>query len=217
MTSAPPEIASLGVFVFPGVNALDVIGPFEVLCRLRGVDTAFVAPEVGSVPSDAPGVHFHATTSQTDRVWDVLLVPGGRGTDALIEDAASMEALGAACQRARHVLSVCTGAVAVARTGVFPRARATTHWAHRTQLDALGVQVSTSRTERDGRWWSAAGVSAGIDLALRFVGELYGPALAQKFAVAMEYDPEPPFGPGRLDELSESARAKMVAALTPRS
>ncbi len=169
----------------------------------------------GPVATDAGGLTLHATHDWSAANVDVMVIPGGRGVDAIMEDSAFVEALGEAYDRASEVLTVCTGAVLLAQTGRVTGRQATTHWAHRVQLAGLGVEVSEERTCRDGSWWSAAGVSAGIDLALRFVGERVSNRLARQLTVAMEYDPQPPFGRGTLDALAPEARAALISALTP--
>jgi cyclohexyl-isocyanide hydratase len=174
-----------------------------------------IATREGAVSTDAGGLTLHATHDWSDSAVDVLVIPGGRGVDAIAEDADFMEHLAQAQRRAAEVLTVCTGAVLLARTGCVEGRRATTHWAHRVQLAGLGVEVSEERTCRDGTWWSAAGVSAGIDLALRFVGERVSNRLARQLTVAMEYDPQPPCGRGTLDALEPEAQQALIAALTP--
>ena len=206
----------LGFVLFEGMNALDMVGPYEVLSRLRDTECVLIADAPGLVATDSPPMTLAATHAwdQVERL-DALVVPGGRGTEALTSDARWLGRLAGAISRSAEVLTICTGAVVLAQAMDMRGRRGSTHWAHRDQLAALGVEVSTTRTERDGSWWSAAGVSAGIDLALRFVGETESPTLAHKFAVAMEYDPAPPFGVGRLDTLSRRDRDAMVAALSP--
>ncbi|MGB1698655.1 MAG: DJ-1/PfpI family protein [Nannocystaceae bacterium] len=215
MTKIARPIRSIGFVLFPGVNALDVVGPHEVLARLRDVEVRLLGSSRGPVRTDTDALVLHATHEWTDSNVDVLVIPGGRGVDAIAQDAEWMQALAAAVEGASEVLTVCTGAVLLARTGRVSGRRAATHWAHHGELKALGVEVSETRTCRDGAWWSGAGVSAGIDLALRFVGEAVSPRLAHRITVAMEYDPQPPFGVGRLETLSQEEQAAMRAALSP--
>lgn len=216
MNAERPPRRQIGFVLFEGMNGLDLVGPYEVLSRLRGVESVLIADAPGPVATDSPPLTLTATHAW-DQVegLDALVVPGGRGTETLLADRGWLSRLEDAASRSVEVLTVCTGAVVLARAVGMQGRRATTHWAHREQLANLGVQVSTVRTERDGSWWSAAGVSAGIDLALRFVGETVSPTLAHKFAVAMEYDPAPPYGVGRLDTLSLEDQATMTAALSP--
>ena len=215
MTTHAAPIRTIGFILYPGVNGLDVVGPHEVLARLRGVEARMIATRKGPVSTDTGGLTLVATHDWSGSGVDVLVIPGGRGVDAIAEDSNFMEALTQAHNRAAEVLTVCTGAVLLAKTGRVEGRRATTHWAHRAQLAGLGVEVREERTFRDGAWWSAAGVSAGIDLALRFVGERVSNRLARQLTVAMEYDPQPPCGRGTLDVLEPEARQALIATLTP--
>lgn len=215
MTTPASPIRSIGFVLYSGVNALDVVGPHEVLARLREVEVKLIGSRPGPVVTDTRALMLHATHDWNAADVDVLVIPGGRGVAAVAKESDFLEVLATAAERAREVLTVCTGSVLLARTGRMVGRRATTHWAHRGELAALGVEVSEERTCRDGSWWSAAGVSAGIDLALRFVGEAVSSRLAQRLTVAMEYDPHPPFGPGRLDALTPEDRAALITALTP--
>ena len=155
MTKIARPIRSIGFVLFPGVNALDVVGPHEVLARLRDAEVRLLGSSRGPVRTDTDALVLNATHEWTESNVDVLVIPGGRGVDAIAQDAEWMQALAAAVEGASEVLTVCTGAVLLARTGRVSGRRAATHWAHHDELKALGVEVSETRTCRDGAWWSA--------------------------------------------------------------
>ena len=138
-----------------------------------------IATRKGPVSTDTGGLTLPATHDWSDSAVDVLVIPGGRGVDAIAEDSGFMEHLTQAQTQAGEVLTVCTGAVLLARTGCVAGRRATTHWAHRVQLAGLGVEVSEERTCRDGAWWSGAGVSAG---GLSVVARTLVPSAAARVA-----------------------------------
>ncbi|HRC55314.1 MAG: DJ-1/PfpI family protein [Myxococcales bacterium] len=185
------------VFVFHGITALDAIGPYEVLARMPGARLRFVAPEPGPILTDNQLVSWNVELGIDDaRGADLLLVPGGFGTRTLEHDLAVLEWLRDLDLTTRITASVCTGALLLAAAGLLRDRQATTHWAQRERLREHGALPVAKRWVRDGKYATAAGVSAGIDLALALAHELCGRDVAEEIQLAIEYDPEPPLDAG---------------------
>jgi transcriptional regulator GlxA family with amidase domain len=185
------------VFLFDGLTALDAIGPYQVLARVPGVELQFVAKAKGLIRTDDKLLCLHADAALDDvQRTDLLVVPGGFGTRTLMQDQGVLEWLRAIDQTTRITTSVCTGALLLAAAGLLRGRRANTHWAVRASLANFGAVPCGDRYVRDGKYATAAGVSAGIDLALALVIELAGPDVAQAIQLQIEYDPKPPLDAG---------------------
>ena len=184
-------------FLFDRITALDAIGPYEVLARLPGARVTFAAPARGVVTTDNGmlGLEARASIDEVTRA-DVLVVPGGFGTRLLEKDARVLDWVRAIDATTRVTASVCTGALVLAAAGLLRGKRANTHWAVRERLAEHGAIPTAGRTVRDGKYATAAGVSAGIDLALALAIELAGIEVAQAIQLGIEYDPQPPFDSG---------------------
>jgi putative intracellular protease/amidase len=187
----------IAILLFDGVTALDAVGPFEVLSRVPDARVRFVAARPGpvrvghgtwSLPAEAAlGEVPHP---------DILVVPGGPGQEALMTDRPVLEWVARAHETSRWTTSVCTGSLVLAGAGVLRGVRATTHWLALEALERLGAIPVRDRVVVDGKVLTAAGVSAGIDMALHLAARLCGPQQAQAIQLAIEYDPQPPFGAG---------------------
>lgn len=177
--------------IFPGLTALDAIGPHEVLSRLPGATVELVA--ASCAPVRAGGgltVQPNATFAERGRA-DVLVVPGGPGVP--LDDAALLGWLAAIDATTRLTASVCTGALLLAAAGVLRGVEATTHWRAMDKLAALGAVPVRERVVERGRIITCAGVSAGIDGALAIAATLADPTTAHAIQLQLEYDPRPPF------------------------
>jgi len=184
-------------FIFDGITALDVIGPYEVLARLPGARVTFAAPRAGLVRTDNGFLGLEAPASIDDvRRADVLVVPGGFGTRPLERDAHVLDWIRAIDATTRITASVCTGALLLSAAGLLRGRPANTHWAVRERLAEHGAIPTAGRIVRDGKYATAAGVSAGIDLALALAIELAGREVAESIQLAIEYDPAPPLDAG---------------------
>jgi transcriptional regulator GlxA family with amidase domain len=185
--------------LFPRFTALDGIGPYEVLQRIPGYDIRFVGHERGVVRSDNGflGIEVDARFDEVPRP-DVIVFPGGIGTRALLEDDAVLDWIRAAHKTTLFTTSVCTGSLVLAAAGLLEGLTATTHWAARDILTRYGAVVSEDRVVEhvDQRIISAAGVSSGIDMALRLVELLVDRTAAEAAQLMIEYDPQPPFDAG---------------------
>ena len=197
--------------LYEDMTALDVVGPADVLARLPGVRPHYVAESTGPVRADN-GMTFTASTTfdQLDSP-DVIVVPGSSAAAAVLERTALPDWLRAVHPGATWTTSVCTGSTLLAEAGILDGRLATTHWAFRDLLTDRGVRVSTDRVVTDGDVITAAGVSAGLDMALTLAGRLVGDDVARMVQLVIEYDPDPPYDTGSAEsappELVEAARA----------
>ncbi len=177
--------------VFPDFELLDACGPLEVLGRLpEHFELTLAGPQAGSVRS-SQGPRLDADCSYADAPsCDVLLVPGGLGTRALVEDTEFVQWLAAKGAAADVVLSVCTGAALLARAGLLDGCSATSNkraFAWVTQQGSAVRWVRQARWVHDGSRWTSSGVSAGIDMTLAFVAELLGRMAAVEVAAGIEH------------------------------
>jgi putative intracellular protease/amidase len=203
----------IAILIFDGLTALDAIGPYEVLSRLPGVELHFVATEPGVKRTDTGALGVSADRALYELSDpDLLVVPGGEGNRALLDDDEVLEWVRGVHEASTWTTSVCTGALVLGAAGILDGKRATTHWAYLDHLRALGATVVSERVVEDGKVMTAAGVSAGIDMALTLAARLAGEEVAQGIQLGIEYDPEPPFDAGtpakagpRLVELVRSA------------
>lgn len=207
----------IAIVLYPGFTALDALGPYEVLKMLPDAEIRFVAREVGPVPTDRGILVVGATHTfdETPRP-DLILVPGSEArTVAAAADGRLTEWLRRAHDGTRFTTSVCSGAVVLAAAGLLKGRPATTHWAAMDALGRLGATpVPTERTVRSGKVWTAAGVSAGIDLAFHLVQEVAGRETAERIQLMIEYDPRPPQDAGHMDKappaVAAAARREMA-------
>jgi transcriptional regulator GlxA family with amidase domain len=191
----------IAFLIFDKLTALDAIGPYEVLSRLPEADLRFVAKEAGTKRTDtgALGLSADATLDQlTDP--DVVLVPGGEGNRALMEDDEVLDWLRVAHEGTKWTTSVCTGSLVLGAAGILDGKRATSHWAYRDELARYGAEPVAERYVVDGKVVTAAGVSAGIDMALHLTSLEHGEDLARGIQLGIEYDPAPPFDSGSPDK-----------------
>jgi transcriptional regulator GlxA family with amidase domain len=187
----------IAILIFDGLTALDAIGPYEVLSRIPGHEVRFVAQEAGPKRTDTGALGVQADVSLTDvSNPEIVLVPGGKGNRPLMTDDEVLGWLREAHQGSTWTTSVCTGALVLGAAGILEDKRATTHWAYLERLRELGARPVEERVVEDGKIVTAAGVSAGIDMALTLAGRLAGDQVAQAIQLGIEYDPDPPFDTG---------------------
>jgi cyclohexyl-isocyanide hydratase len=208
----PPMIPSdthlqIGSLLFEGVDQIDLTGPFEVLSRIPN-STYRIYGKSREPVRDLRGLRLTADAALADAPQlDVLHVPGGFGQEALMEDEDVLGWIAEQAAGAHSVFSVCTGALLCGAAGLLRGRRATTHWASFYLLPLFGAIPVNERVVVDGNWVFAAGVTAGIDGALRLAAELRGDDAAKTIQLYMVYAPEPPFNSGT----PESARAAILA------
>ncbi len=205
---------NIAILLYDRVTALDAIGPYEVLSRLPDSTVQFVAAEPGAVRTDNGMLALVADRS-IDEVKgpEVVLVPGGPGEVAARAGDAVLEWLRAVHERTTWTTSVCTGSLILAAAGVLAGRRATSHWLALEELRRLGAVPVSERVVFDGNVVTAAGVSAGVDMALALAAKLAGNATAQAIQLGLEYDPQPPFDAGS----PRKAPAAIVELLRARS
>ena len=187
----------IAIPIFDRLTALDAIGPYEVLSRLPGAELRFVAKEAGPKRTDTGALGVHADLRLAELpAPEVVLVPGGEGSRPLMRDPEVLDWLRAAHETSAWTTSVCTGALVLGAAGILDGKRATTHWAYLERLRGLGADPVTERVVEEDKVITAAGVSAGIDMALTLAGRIAGDEVAQAIQLGIEYDPEPPFDSG---------------------
>ena len=205
----------IAILLYEGFTALDAIGPYEILSRLPNARVDFVAERTGAVTADTNRLALVASKTLDDVPEpDLLLVPGGlQGTLDATENPAIQEWIRHAHRHTRWTTSVCTGSLILDAAGVLDGVDATTHWYSRTWLDQYGATYRPERYVRRGKIVTAAGVSAGIDMALWLVSEMAGEQVARTVQLAIEYDPDPPFDSGSFASAGKLTRRLATAGL----
>ena len=189
------------VLIFDGLTALDAIGPYEVLRSVPGWEVEFVAKARGEIRTDSGSLGLSADRSLDEvEQTDIVLVPGGKGNRPLLADEEVLAWLRRLDRGSTWTTSVCTGSLLLGAAGLLEGRRATGHWLFLEQLREYGAEPVRGRYVEDGKLITAAGVSAGIDMALYLVGREAGPEAAQSVQLGIEYDPEPPFDAGSPDK-----------------
>ena len=188
----------IAFLIYEGLTALDIIGPYEVFNQIPGVDVRFVAKQPGSIRVDSGAFSIGVDHKLADVPRpDVFVVPGGMaGTFAAAKDPEILGWVREAHAGSRYSTSVCTGSLILGAAGLLKDSNATTHWAAKTLLEQTGATYTEQRIVVADKIVTAAGVSAGIDMALYLMGKLVGPELAKLAQLSIEYDPEPPFDAG---------------------
>lgn len=194
---AEEDIKHIAFVLYPGLTLLDLVGPLQTLGGLPApYRTTVVGARIEAMPSDTPlSVTPDATFADVPRPYAVIVPGGSAGTIRAMADPDVQGYLRSAGETAEVVGSVCTGALVLAAAGLLEGRAATTHWAFAEHLNRLGATYQRKRWVEDGKFITAAGVSAGIDMALQLAGRLAGQESAQRIQAVLEYDPQPPFGP----------------------
>jgi len=196
----------IGLVFYPGMTALDVIGPQTVFTGLPGVQVHRIWKTLDPISTDDGMVIVPDTTFADCPALDVVCIGGGRGQGAVTDDPELLNFLQQQGRTAKFVTSVCGGSEFLAKAGLLQGYRAATHWAAREQLAGLGVEVGTERVVIDRNRMTGGGVTAGIDFGLVVASKLCGEEAAKIAQLMMEYDPAPPFDAGS----PEKAGAKLV-------
>ncbi|WP_335980100.1 MULTISPECIES: DJ-1/PfpI family protein [Streptomycetaceae] len=199
--------------VFDGFTSLDAVGPYEVLRLLSGAELVFAARSAAPVTDDAGWLTVVPTATFDDIVSaDVLLVPGGPGARRNLDNAALLDWMRRVHATTTWTTSVCTGSLLLGAAGLLDGLAATTHWSEVARLESFGAAYTEQRVvEQPGGIITAAGVSAGIDMALRLAELIEGPVAAQAFQLAIEYDPQPPFDAGSPAKAPQEAKDYLAA------
>ena len=186
----------IGSLLFEDIDQIDLTGPFEVLSRIPNATYRIYGKKAAPV-RDLKGLWLTPDASLADAPpLDVLHVPGGFGQESVMEDTEVLSWIRQQAAGACQIFSVCTGALVCGAAGLLIGRRATTHWASLHLLPYFGAIPVNERVVIDGAWIFAAGVTAGIDGALRLAAELRGDEAAERIQLDMVYAPEPPFASG---------------------
>ena len=200
------------ILIFDKLTALDAIGPYEVLRSVPGWEVRFVGPEKGAVRTDSGALGLSADYALEEVTEpDIVLVPGGAGNRPLLEDERVLSWLRDVDGHTKWTTSVCTGSLVLGAAGLLEGRPATCHWLFLERLREFGADPVGGRFVEDGKVITAAGVTAGIDMALHLVAREVGPEVAQAIQLGIEYDPDPPFDSGSpekaLPEIVELVRS----------
>ncbi len=206
----------IAILLYDKFTALDAVGPYEILSRLPGAELCFVGLEKGPVRSDTGRLAITADASLDETPSaELLLIPGGPGDEAACAEQRILDWVQRIHEGSKWTASVCTGALILAAAGILDGVQATTHWARYARLEELGAKAKAERVVRQGKIITAAGVSAGIDMALELAAAECGEDVAKMLQLGIEYDPHPPFDCGSPDKapaaLAEMVRASMRA------
>jgi putative intracellular protease/amidase len=201
----------IAYLLYDRFTALDITGPHDVLNSVPGNEAVFVAEEPGPIRNESDTLSLVADASIDEvKSPDILVVPGGFGTRALLDHEPILSWLRDVHESSTWTTSVCTGSLLLAAAGILDGAPATTHWLARDLLKELGAIPVSERVVEHGKIVTAAGVSSGIDMALGLVQRINGEEVAQAVQLGIEYDPEPPLDAGS----PEKAPAPIVEAVT---
>lgn len=186
------------IYIYNGMTMLDAIGPYEVLRNVKGANIKFVSKERGDVEADSRFVHLNSKFEIEEvSKADILLIPGS--TIAFVREMKDKKVLDWIKQidaTTKRTLTVCTGSIILAATGLLANKKATSHWKPINLLREFGVEPVRERIVDEGKYISAAGVSAGIDMAIYLVNQLEGEKAAKAAQLVIEYDPKPIFNSG---------------------
>ncbi|MGH9079203.1 MAG: DJ-1/PfpI family protein [Acidimicrobiales bacterium] len=199
--------------LFPRFTALDAVGPYEVLQRVPSIDVVTVGDRCGELRSDNGmlGLSVDATFEDVPEP-DVIVFPGGIGTRALVDDQRVLGWVRHAHVTSRLTTSVCTGSLILGAAGLLAGLTATTHWSCYAELESHGAVPTARRVVEnlDQRIITSAGVSSGIDMALRVVELLVDRTAAEAVQLMIEYDPQPPFDSGSVAKAGPTVMARVV-------
>jgi putative intracellular protease/amidase len=213
----------IAILLFDRFTALDAAGPYEILCRVPGAEVVFVAERAGAVVNDRGSLSLVAGKTLAEvSSPDVVVVPGGPGQNAQMDNEAVLGWLRAVDVTTTWTTSVCTGSLLLAAAGLLTGRRATSHWLSLDRIAGLGAEPTRERVVLDGKYVTAAGVSAGIDMGLTLLGRMAGDRVAQSVQLMTEYDPQPPYDAGSpekapADIVAEFRARRLESVMTPSS
>jgi putative intracellular protease/amidase len=201
LTNEEDHAVKIAIPLYDRFTALDAVGPYEVLQRLPGAEIAWLAHEPGPVGTDTGKLRLYADAAFED-VPDpeIVVVPGGTGTDAVLDDERLVGWIRRAHETSEWTTSVCTGSLLLGAAGVLKGLEATSHWLDLHELETYGARPTGLRVVEQGKVITAAGVSSGIDMGLVLAAKIAGPEVAQAIQLGIEYDPQPPFDAGSTEK-----------------
>lgn len=199
----------IAILLFDNFTALDVIGPYEVLSKIPNTKVYFTGKEKKEY-KDQHGLTLNAEYLIDEmQEADVLLIPGGFGIDALLQDKIIIDWIYQIDKTTKWTTAVCSGSILLAESGLLNGKNCTTHWRRKDQLKKYSVVVKNERYVHDGKYITSAGVSAGIDMALYLVSKIGNDNIAKMIQLAIEYDPMPPFDCGSPNKAPKEFLEKM--------
>ena len=210
--SAPLQI---GLLLFPKVTQLDFTGPLQVFSSVPGAKIHLIWKRIEPVPSDSVMVLTPTVTFADCPQLDVICVPGGAGTDDLVNDEETLAFLRRQAAGAKYVTSVCTGSLVLGAAGLLQGYRAATHWSAMQYLPQFGAVPTNTRVCVDRNRITGGGVTAGIDFALTLVSLLVDRRTAEAIQLRLEYNPAPPFNSGSPETASPEILALMKERIAP--
>jgi cyclohexyl-isocyanide hydratase len=210
--SAPLQI---GLLLFPKLTQLDLTGPLQVFSSLPGAKVHLIWKRLEPVPSDSVLVLTPTMTFADCPQLDVICVPGGAGTDDMVNDEEMLDFLRRQAERAKYVTSVCTGSLVPGAAGLLRGYRATTHWTAMELLAPFGATPAKTRVCMDRNRVTGGGVTAGIDFALTLVSILADRQTAEAIQLRLEYNPAPPFSAGSPDTAPPEILALLEERIAP--
>lgn len=215
------EIKTVGILLYDNYAVLDAMGPFHVFSDLLGAQVFFVGRHKGIITT-ANGMKVQCDKSIDDvEQLDILVIPGGLNeTYQLTKDTVLLDWIKAIDENSKYTASVCTGAWVLAATGLLDGKEATTHWYGKNLLsEKFDVNIVDERYTNSGKYWTSAGVSAGIDMSLAIIQDIRGDNYTKMVMLDLEYDPKPPIEGGSVENtdkaIVESLRAMYDSILLP--
>ena len=194
----------IAILLYDGFTALDAVGPYEVLNHLPETKVYFVAKNKGPIITDNKILSLVADFELSEVLNpDIIVVPGGiAGTLASTKDEIILDWVRTTHRSSQWTTSVCTGSLILGAAGVLQGLKATTHWFARDFISDFGAEYVNKRFIQEGKIITAAGVSAGVDMALHLAKEIAGSDIAETIQLLIEYDPQPPLDSGSLEKAS---------------
>lgn len=217
-SATPSAAATVGMLVFPGMTALDLIGPQQFFAVMPGHTTQLLWKTREPVITES-GVPIlpTATFDEASETLEILFVPGGfGGTAAMIEDPQVLDFVASRGERATYVTSVCTGSLILGAAGLLQGYQATTHWAYHDLLPLVGAEPITARVVEDRNRITGGGVTSGIDFGLTLLARLVSEDYARGWQLGTEYDPHPPFDAGTPEKAGAFIEEEVLKILGPR-
>jgi len=206
------KVDSIGIFIYDGFFDLDAIGPFSVLSNMIGTKVFFIAENKGVVKSSS-GLEISVSNEieMIDKL-DILMIPGGSiGTIKVSKNKKVLDWINKINQHSTFTTSVCTGAWILGESGLLNGKKATTNWYRAEEkLNKYGATFENERWVKDGKLWTSAGVSAGIDMSLALISEIKGPTYMKLAMLNLEYDPSPPIEEESINEFNKGLEKHMT-------
>jgi cyclohexyl-isocyanide hydratase len=210
--SAPLQI---GLVIFPRVTQLDLTGPVQVFSSIANAKVHLIWKRIEPVPSDSVLTLTPTVTFADCPQLDVICVPGGAGTDDMVNDEEMLEFLRSQAKGAKYITSVCTGSLVLGAAGLLQGYRATTHWTAMDHLAPFGAVPTKTRVCVDRNRVTGGGVTAGIDFALTLISIMVDRPTAEAVQLRLEYNPAPPFNSGSPDTAPPEILARIKARIAP--